>query len=1000
LPVPGTESAPWYTSVSVPDRGPAASLFERSPTIFDDLDARIEAFVSALASVDDPLQREVAEALRSIAGKIVVGRQVDEITEHRRAQAVMDAFDRYVDSHFERVGDRFRVRGAPEGGASSDGADSFERLAQGQARQYEEDMEAVLPYLKGLTEHLKDEPAVGRRLREFLQLDVGPHIAYTTVIRPRLRPDPIEKTLGMLFVTDARGRVRIPAGNEGIARQSLDRAMAQLTALDRVVQEARELARKVVETDDLHRRCKRAMADEVFIALSVMEQRQKNRSLPADQAAEQGWDELQGVFRSTAGGRRLKEGAAPRMEHALRDYEDARASLPALRETAERFVSRMAPMDGLHQAWGEFLGRDVALVGLARANREGPNEPLDVVKSSTFLGVGIVGNAGGGFEVIGHAQLAVSEGLRAMIEARGELEALYARVDAFAEALSDPPMRKLYGSLAGKFIVSEAVRGDLEGRSIDGFAVWTGRHFEQTESGYRVREASRSLLAALLTEVREIERATAGGEPLIVDLSRLAFSTTGVNLFRSSSFFNPRTPGGEAIYRNEFEDHFAARLFHVFEWDVQQSKDLASFREHLWARRDRLADLARSHERFVVALAMMPEWLSVSTDHTLFEGVWKNLHAHSPRRYETWNDLVRETVTFFKQFAGVRMYYEVWNEPDGAYWQEGLAAYLKLYEETARTIKAADPSAQVGGAAVNYWSGKLRTGGGRDPLNIALIRHATERRLPLDFISWHAFDGNPATLAEAKAAYEAVIREVGAPLPLEFHVTEWNNASNIRDTPYSAAGLAEHLVAMHKAGIDMQTMAAWEDFHLRPDPKDFAPYGLITQAGRKKPEYFAHRFFDRISRDTTGVVVVKLDEGPTKAVISNKGGGRYDILVWRFGLDPPMAAAVAHLKEQGLTKADAERIGNLEDLEEAVRSGRAPESRWQAAFVGARQVYVDHAAPADSLTLEFAGKTRVSCWSAASVRSRYEPKRVFTAGNRLSCSLRAFELLWLELSTE
>src|SRR5690606_28172145 len=144
------------------------------------------------------------------------------------------------------------------------------------------------------------------------------------------------------------------------------------------------------------------------------------------------------------------------------------------------------------------------------------------------------------------------------------------------------------------------------------------------------------------------------------------------------------------------------------------------------------------------------------------EGYWRNLHAHSPRDWDAWRAVVREGVKFFTAIPGPRWYFEVWNEPDLFYWQEGNAEMLRLYAETARAVKEVAPDAPVGGLGVNQWDGRLKAEkNAGDPLTLELIRHAAREKLPLDFVSWHVFASDPNVIATARQAYEGAARQAG-----------------------------------------------------------------------------------------------------------------------------------------------------------------------------------------------------------------------------------------------
>ncbi len=54
-------------------------------------------------------------------------------------------------------------------------------------------------------------------------------------------------------------------------------------------------------------------------------------------------------------------------------------------------------------------------------------------------------------------------------------------------------------------------------------------------------------------------------------------------------------------------------------------------------------------------------------------------------------------------------------------------------------------------------------------------------------------------------------------------------------------------------GIDVQTVAAWENWHPDPDP---GAYGLITQGGLLTPAYHLHVAFHELARDSKGLATV------------------------------------------------------------------------------------------------------------------------------------------------
>ena len=120
--------------------------------------------------------------------------------------------------------------------------------------------------------------------------------------------------------------------------------------------------------------------------------------------------------------------------------------------------------------------------------------------------------------------------------------------------------------------------------------------------------------------------------------------------------------------------------------------------------------------------------------------------AYPPRDYGKWAELVyqwvRHSVERYGQEEVESWWWQLWNEPDIAYWQGTDEEFFRLYDYTADAVKRALPSARVGGPNV--------TGGGYRLMRAFLehvrsgTNHATGARgAPIDFIGFHA-KGSPS----------------------------------------------------------------------------------------------------------------------------------------------------------------------------------------------------------------------------------------------------------------
>jgi len=81
-------------------------------------------------------------------------------------------------------------------------------------------------------------------------------------------------------------------------------------------------------------------------------------------------------------------------------------------------------------------------------------------------------------------------------------------------------------------------------------------------------------------------------------------------------------------------------------------------------------------------------------------------------------------------------YWEIWNEPDGRFWDGTPQQFYTMYETVARFLKELDPTLQVGGPAI---TGGSVSNPQRTAYSKEFLRFCREHNVPLDFFSWHCY---------------------------------------------------------------------------------------------------------------------------------------------------------------------------------------------------------------------------------------------------------------------
>jgi xylan 1,4-beta-xylosidase len=134
-----------------------------------------------------------------------------------------------------------------------------------------------------------------------------------------------------------------------------------------------------------------------------------------------------------------------------------------------------------------------------------------------------------------------------------------------------------------------------------------------------------------------------------------------------------------------------------------------------------------------------PDWSPGSNFSQYYLG-W----AYPPKDYAKWAELVYQWVRHEVDQHGrsevESWYWEVWNEPDIAYWHGTPEEYDKLYDYTAQAVKHALPAAQIGGPASTGPSNAKAAAFLRQ-----FLEHCANKNTPLDFITYHA-KGRPSVV--------------------------------------------------------------------------------------------------------------------------------------------------------------------------------------------------------------------------------------------------------------
>jgi xylan 1,4-beta-xylosidase len=344
--------------------------------------------------------------------------------------------------------------------------------------------------------------------------------------------------------------------------------------------------------------------------------------------------------------------------------------------------------------------------------------------------------------------------------------------------------------------------------------------------------------------------------------------------------------------------------------------------EYDWTITDRIFDALRAaHVLPLVEVGFMPEALSTHPRpyrHTFPDGDVFTGWSYPPKDYDKWSALVTAWVRHLRQRYDVNGWlWEVWNEPDIAYWHGTPEEYDKLYDVTAAAIRKELPAAKIGGPE--------STGPANDRAAAFLhqfLEHCARGKnaatgatgAPLDFISFHP-KGSPKFVdGHVRMNVGAQLRSVRRGMDIVASFPEWRNTPIIlgESDPEGCAACkgeqngyrngALYGVSVAEAIARTNELARKENVHLQgavtwafefEDQPYFAGFRELATNGIDKPVLNVFRMLgmlggNSIAASSSGalplddVVANSVVGAPDVNAIATRKAHEVDVLVWNY----------------------------------------------------------------------------------------------------------------------
>ncbi|MBI5384782.1 MAG: hypothetical protein HZA90_08840 [Verrucomicrobia bacterium] len=280
-------------------------------------------------------------------------------------------------------------------------------------------------------------------------------------------------------------------------------------------------------------------------------------------------------------------------------------------------------------------------------------------------------------------------------------------------------------------------------------------------------------------------------------------------------------------------------------------------------------------------------------------------------------------------------YWEIWNEPDvrPSMWTGNDAQFFRLFEVTAKAIRARFPDVKVGGPAVGGTGHFAPDAFQPAPFMTNFLAYCRAHAVPLDFFSWHRYTSDPWDLPRRAKAVRQVLDSFDFK-NTESHLNEWNYLPRDDWRPMLKDGQGASRAAWYAemGGPAGAAFAATALMLLQDAPLDAANYytgeiqgfGLFDIHGVPKKTFHAFRAFRRLLDAPVRVEAQGAATSERRAICAgvNLDKSQATVLVSCCKSGPsPLHLTLKNLPWNGASDFEVRMVDAAHDLEK-VREGR------------------------------------------------------------------------------
>ena len=370
-----------------------------------------------------------------------------------------------------------------------------------------------------------------------------------------------------------------------------------------------------------------------------------------------------------------------------------------------------------------------------------------------------------------------------------------------------------------------------------------------------------------------------------------------------------------------------------------------------WRILDRIFDTYRERGlRPYAQIGFMPRVLSVKPEpyqHEWRPGLpYSKVYtgwAHPPKDYAKWAELVFQWVKHDVERYGraevESWYWEVWNEPNIAYWQATPEEFHKLHDYAVDAVRRALPTARVGGPDSAGGAGGTFLGGFLEHCLRGTNYATGQTGTPLDFLSFHAKGAPKVVDGHVQMGIASQLRTIDGAMAVIASFPELRTKpivigesdpegcaacqgpqlgyrNGTMYSSYTAAVFARKHDLARKHGLNLEGALTWA-FEFEDQPY-FAGFRALASNGLDLPVLNVFRMFGKMGGRRVAVqstadpgLEVMMRDGvrgtPDVSALASLEARKLSVLLWHYHDDDvPGPDAAVELALSGLPRARGE----------------------------------------------------------------------------------------------